>query len=68
MPRTTEAEDLLVQIEEQARHVSEERTKLEDCKQAAKEQREAYEQAMYDLERLCRTRDEENPLIDGAEQ
>ena len=61
---TTEAEDLLQSIEQQARYVAEQRNKLDECKAAAKEQREEYEQAMYDLEKLCRQRDEVNPLLD----
>lgn len=67
MPKLSEAEDLLTTIEQQERYVAEQEAKLNDCKQAAKEQREEYEQAVYDLRKLCRQRDEVNPLLDHTE-
>ena len=68
MPKSNEAEDLLQSIGQQARYMAEQKAKLDECKLAAKEQREEYEQAAYELQKLCLQRDEVNPLLDAAEE
>ena len=68
MAKNTEAEDLLTSIEEQERYVQSQEAIVEAKKSELKEAKEEYEQAVYDLRKLIRTRDEENPLIDGAEE
>lgn len=67
MPRTTEAEDLLARIEEQERFVQTQEAVVEDQKADLKAATKLFDKAVYDLRKLIRTRDEENPLIDGAE-
>jgi hypothetical protein len=66
--KNTEAEDLLTSIEEQERYVQSQEAIVEAKKGELKDAKEEYEQAIYDLRKLIRTRDEENPLIDGAEE
>lgn len=68
MAKNTEAEDLLTSIEEQERYVQSQEAIVEAKKGELKDAKEEYEQAIYDLRKLIRTRDEENPLIDGAEE
>ena len=64
MPRTTEAEDLLTSIEQQERFVQSQESIVAAKKEQLKAAKEDYEQAVYDLRKLIRTRDEENPLLD----
>lgn len=68
MPRTTEAEDLLTSIEQQEKYVQEQEAELTRRKEAAKEAKEEYEQAVHDLRRMCRQRDEKHPILDGTEE
>jgi hypothetical protein len=68
MPKTTEAEDLLTSIEQQERFVQQQETIVEAKKGELKEAKEEYEQAVYDLRKLIRTRDEENPLLDEVDE
>ena len=64
-PRS-EAEDLLTTIEQQEQYVQNHEATVARCKESLKEAKEEYEQAVHDLRKLCRQRDEKNPLLDGA--
>ena len=63
----SEAEDLLTTIEQQEQYVQQCEAEMTRRKEALKETKEGYEQAVYDLRKLCRTRDEVHPILDGTE-
>ena len=64
---TTEAEDILDQIEAAEQSVQAAEKIVDGFKEELKAAKEQYEKAVYDLRKLCRIRNEENPLLDAAE-